>query len=68
MEVKLMVTSSSSSSPTSEYRAICLWKMDTGQADICNMYPIVYLTCCCNHYNVMSIKVPRGTLSWLWTE
>ena len=27
---KLMVT------PTIEYRAICLWKMDTGQADICN--------------------------------
>ena len=25
------------SSSSSEYSAICLWKMDTGQADICNV-------------------------------
>ena len=26
---------------TSEYSAICLWKMDTGQADICNKFSIL---------------------------
>ena len=68
MEVELMVTKRDNRQPTiddnrqGEYRAICLWKMVTGQVEFCNYCPFskaVVLNYCMHRTHECSLNTYR---------